>query len=187
MFSRKTFNGLLCFMICLMVGACSQLAEAQSKDKIGRSEAPALNTLRRYVQLRLSNADWKEYSKYITWPDEPSWDCNWVVRHYTVGTARNEKEGVIIPVNYQRLGLFCYDFDFKANSSMVTVNYELIKDANGWKVNAPIPDYPDISSDTLLALLQISAKDLRESRERREQFSATAHRIAAALSLTRGK
>ena len=44
------------------------------------------------------------------------------------------RKRALYTVNYQRLGLFCYDFDFKANSSMVTVNYELIKDANGWKV-----------------------------------------------------
>jgi hypothetical protein len=146
-----------------------------------------LNSLRRYVQLRLSNADWKDYSKYITWPDEPSWDCNWVALQYTVGIATNEKEGVTVPVTYKRLGLFCYDFDFKANLNTVTVNYKLVRDTSGWKVDAPIPDYPDISVDVLLASLQASAKDVRESKERRGQFSITAQRIAAAISPANSK
>lgn len=150
MFNRKIINQLISFMICVMVGLCGHLVEAQSHYGIRKKEVPALNTLRRYIQLRLSNADWAEYSKYIIWPDEPSWDCNWVVRHYTVGTPTNEKNGITIPVSYQRIGLFCYDFDFKDNSADVTVNYELIKDGREWKVNAPIPDYPDIYADKLM-------------------------------------
>jgi hypothetical protein len=86
---------------------------------------------------------------------------------------------------YYRLGLFCYDFDFKANTKKITINYELVKHPSGWKVNAPIPDYPDISADVLIRLLRASAENVNETSERRVQAEATARKVADALNHAR--
>ena len=169
-------------MMYLIVGLCTPFAGAQSQDHIVKRQSTASNTLQHYIQLRLDGADWRDYSNYITWTDEPSWDCNWVVGHYTIGVGQKETDGITIPVHYKRLGLFCYDFDFKEKSSEVTVNYGLIRSENRWKVNAPIPDYPDIGAKTLISLMETSAKNVQESQDRRRQFTVTAQMITAALS-----
>ena len=100
-------------------------AQHEQGQAVVRNQGTALGTLQLYLQLRLNDADWKQYSPFITWPDEPSWDCNWVVRQYAVGAMRTTKDGVTIPVNYKRLGLYCYDFEFKADLKSVIVNYKL--------------------------------------------------------------
>jgi hypothetical protein len=86
-----------------------------------------------------------------------------------------------VPVVYKRLGLFCYDFDFNPDPKVVTINYELIERQRDWKVNAPIPDYPDISADVLLKSLRASGENLHQSADRRAKFSATAGKLAEAL------
>jgi hypothetical protein len=185
--SSKALKRIMSVLVLVMVVLYSQQAHSQPKNTAENGKEPVLETLRLYVQLRLNDADWKDYSKYITWPDEPSWDCKWVVREYKVGLARNEKEKVTVSVIYKRIGLFCYDFEFKANPDTATVNYELVRVASSWKVNAPVPDYPTISADVLLKSLQASAENVHESRERREQFNITARKIADTLSLTNSK
>ena len=151
----------------------------------GKNQAPAVETLRRYVELRLHNADWKDYSTFVTWPDEPGWDCNWVVSKYNVRASKKEDDGIIVPVVYNRLGLFCYDFEFESDPRVVTIDYQLVKRPSGWKVNAPIPDYPDISAAVLIKSLSASAENSRESPERRAQYSATARQVADAVSHAR--
>jgi len=47
-------------------------------------------TLEEYLQMRFHDTDWKEYSKLITWPDEPSWDCKWVDEGYKIGTEKTK-------------------------------------------------------------------------------------------------
>ncbi len=64
---------------------------------------------------------------------------------------------------------------------MVTINYELVECNGDWKVNAPIPDYPDISADVLLKSLIASGEDTRESADRRAKFRATAQKLKEAL------
>lgn len=48
----------------------------------------ALKTLQHYVELRLQDADWEEYSKSITWSDEPSWDCKYVDSKVIIGEPK---------------------------------------------------------------------------------------------------
>lgn len=140
----------------------------------------ALRTLRHYIALRLRDADWKEYSKFITWPDEPSWDCKWVASRHKVGTPSGNGQEVSIPVVYSRLGVFCYDFDFKPESRVVTLDYKLVKRPSGWKVNAPIPDYPDVGEDVLVKSLDATAGSASEPPERRGKAEATARKIKEA-------
>jgi hypothetical protein len=178
----REINRMLIILIYLAILACQGQAQAKQKTPNIRNQDEMLETLRRYVQLRLSNADWKEYSKFITWSDEPSWDCNWVVGRYDIGTPKKDEAKVIVPVVDKRLGLFCYDFEFKTDPKVVTINYELVRRPSGWKVNAPIPDYPDISAEVLIKSLKASAADLREPPERRTQFRTTSQNVAAALN-----
>ena len=154
--------------------------QGQADQKASGDQAQAAQTLERYIQLRLQDADWKEYSKFITWPDEPSWDCKWVVGKYDVGAPDSKGGTIVVPVVYNRLGLFCYDFDFKPDPRVVTINYELVKRPSGWKVNAPIPDYPDISGDVLVKSLTALAGNANETPERRAQAEATARKVAEA-------
>jgi hypothetical protein len=134
------------------------------------------------LELRLHDADWKEYSKFITWPDEPGWDCKWVISKYAPGSTKKEGEKVIVSVRYTRLGLFCYDFEFKLNPEALTVHYELVKRSSGWKVNAPIPDYPDISGDVLLGSLRTLAERANETPERRAKAEAAARKLGDVLN-----
>ena len=178
---REVIIRLILALICVVVLGCHTHGQSQQKASSVLDQDAAVETLRRYLQLRLCNADWKDYSKFITWPDEPGWDCTWVVSNYEIGVPKKGKRNVIVPVVYKRLGLFCYDFDFNPDPKVVTINYELIERQRDWKVNAPIPDYPDISADVLLKSLRASGENLHQSADRRVKFSATASKLAEAL------
>ena len=177
--ARHFFQHLIAPLI--FVAILASQAKGQTEQKASNGQGQVLQTLHHYVQLRLQDTDWKEYSKFITWPDEPSWDCKWVVGKYDVGAPVNKGENVVVPVVYKRLGLFCYDFDFKPDPKAVTINYELVKRPTGWRVNAPIPDYPDIGGSVLVKLLNASAGNANETPERRAQAEVTARKIADAL------
>jgi hypothetical protein len=158
------------------------LAHGQNQQ---REPVQALQTLNHYIQLRLQDADWKEYSKLITWPDEPSWDCRWVVNAYHVGTPSKGKGNVIIPIAYKRLGLYCDNFYFEPGVKTATINYELVKSRHGWRVNGPPPDYPDVGADVLIGSLRATANNAKESPEHRAQSEEMAHQIAEALAAGR--
>jgi hypothetical protein len=153
----------------------------QAEQKVSSGRGEVTQTLQRYVRLRLQDADWKEYSKFITWPDEPSWDCKWVAKVNKIGAPVREGQKFVIPVVYNRLGLFCYNFDFKPDAKLVTVKYELVKLPNGWKVDGPIPDYPDIDENVVIKSLNATAGDANETPERRAAAASTAQQIVEAL------
>ena len=178
MTSREVSVRLVLVLICVVILACHTYGQPQQKASGVISRDAAVETLRLYLQLRLRNADWKDYSKFITWPDEPSWDCAWVVSKYDIGVPKKEKQNVLVPVVYKRTGLFCYDFEFTPDTKVVTINYELVEHQGDWKVNAPIPDYPDFSAGVLLKSLKASGEDSRESADRRAKFSAAARKLA---------
>lgn len=170
----------IAILICVPLLACDARGETDEQLASADSQRQALQTIRHYIELRLDNAGWKEYSKFVAWPDEPGWDCNWVTSGYRLKKHRSKAGKVVVPVVLSRLGLFCYDFEFTPESKLVTINYELAKDQTGWKVSAPIPDYPDISAQVLMKRLRDSAADLHESSERRASFRATAENVSAA-------
>jgi hypothetical protein len=181
-------SALLIFMprtkwwaILIAVLACASAHGESQKKQASVHDNQALQTLNRYLEMRLQNADWKEYSKLISWPDEPSWDCNWIVKNYDVGAPVKEREKITIPVVYRRLGLYCDNFDFEPQSKTVTVNYELVERRGGWRVDGPIPDYPDLSLDVALKTLRATASDANETPERRGQAEAATRKITAAL------
>lgn len=66
---------LIISIAALMSASLTQGQDQGKRPGFQDTQVQALWTLNRYVQLRLEAADWKEYSKLITWPDEPSWDC----------------------------------------------------------------------------------------------------------------
>jgi hypothetical protein len=78
---------IIVLTICAVFG-CQGPSWGQQSTPSMKSQDEALQTLRRYLELRLHNADWKDYSKFVTWPDEPGWDCNWVVSAYDLGTPK---------------------------------------------------------------------------------------------------
>jgi hypothetical protein len=170
-----------------VLASCA-VAQVSSRPEVmsEKPEGAVAEALRRYVTLRLDNADWKEYSQFVTWPDEPAWDCNWVVAAYSVRDPRKAVEKVLVPVVYDRLGLFCYDFEFAPKPSVVTVEYELSRVANVWKVAGPIPDYPDIGADALLRWLGTKAESAEESLDRRTRFAATARKVREAQNSGHG-
>jgi hypothetical protein len=179
---RNAVRRVVFVLACVSVIAGPLYAQTLQVTSSEKGPDTAAGTLRHYLQLRLGNADWKDYSKLITWPDEPSWDCNWVVSNFDIGVTKKRKQNVVIPVVFKRIGLFCYDSDFSPDLKIVTINYELVKrNSSGWKVNGPIPDYPDISAEVLIKSLRASAEDLHESPERRAQFGAAARKLADAL------
>lgn len=175
LFERRRW--VFVFVCTLLVSHGQGQTNSEDKDSTNRTTAAAVKSLRQYVELRLHNADWVEYSKFVTWPDEPGWDCNWVVRSYFLKSPEERREKVIIPVVYKRLGLFCYDFNFTAQRNTVRVDYELVKHSDTWKVNAPIPDYPDISDRVMVRSLEMKARSGGESTDRRAKFEAAARQI----------
>jgi hypothetical protein len=142
------------------------------QDKITQQEqAAARKALDSYVKSRLRHDDWPRYSSLVTWTDEPSWDCHWVTRNYRVGRPSIAADRVTIPVIYVRLGVFCGDFDFTPERSTVTVDYELVRQTEVWKVDGPIPDYRDLSVDVLIGMLKRRANSSAESPDRRSRFN----------------
>ena len=172
-------------LVVSLVSVLTALAGGQtlpSKDNTAtKIQDEALHTLQDYLRLRLQNADWKDYSRFVTWPDEPGWDCNWVVSKYELGVPRETETKAIVAATYKRLGLFCYDFEFKPSAKTVKIEYQLVNGPNGWKLSGPIPDYPDIRADVLIKSLRTSAENPRESVERRVEFNATVRKVEDTL------
>ena len=167
-------------MVSGLLVAC-QVQGGTMEKASGRQKGP-LPILRRYVELRLQDAGWKEYSGFITWPDEPSWDCKWVVSKFSIGSPVREADRVAIPVVYNRVGLFCYEFDFEGKPKVVTIRYELVKRRGAWRVNGPIPDYPEVSGEVLIKSLRSIAGKSGVTQQRRTRALATAQKIKDAIS-----
>jgi len=79
----------------LLVLGSSAAAYAQSSKHPDTAE----DTLQHYINLRLGWADWKEYSQFITWPDEPGWDCWRVAKEFFVGQSSKRSTRVVIQVD----------------------------------------------------------------------------------------
>jgi hypothetical protein len=62
----------------------------------------AVETVKRYVELRLQGAAWAEFAPLIAWEDEPGWDTYWLVNRYAVGRAEKTGNRVMVPVTYHR-------------------------------------------------------------------------------------
>ena len=122
-------------------------------------------------------ADWKVYSKFITWPDEPGWDCWWVSEDYSIGPRTGSSDRVVIPVTYKRIGRFCADAQYEAGRKSDTINYELVRDQGKWKVDGPTPDYPYVGLRAVRKYLSTTISDERES----SQLRAQARRVLALI------
>lgn len=175
---------VLRFVLVLLL---MSMAPFQSRGQVPAGKGKALEVLRHYIDMRLRNDDWKKYSRFITWTDEPSWDCYWVAKSYEIGIPTYGTKAATVPVTYRRLGLSCNNLQFDAKSSTVTIKYELVDRSDGWKVNVPIPDYPDVQASVLVRELQGIARNVKQTPERRTQASAEARLIAAALDGGRAK
>jgi hypothetical protein len=161
----------------LLVGA--HLAFSQSKETRAGS---ALGTLRHYIEIRLRWASWDEYSQYITWPEEPGWDCFWVSKEYKVGQQSNRGGRVIVPVTYSRLGQYCSGFDFVSQPKQVTIRYELVQIRGAWKINAPAQDTPYLDWRTLQKSLMQTANNERETAEARKQAETVSQTLSRAVA-----
>jgi hypothetical protein len=166
---------------CIGVLALLAVVSCPCLGQSDHEKTQALKVLEQYVHLRLQNADWKNYSRYITWPDEPSWDCYWVVKNYDVGIPAYAVNAATIPITYRRLGLSCNNFNFEAKSGTVTIRYQLVRVPRGWKVDGPIPDYPDVKANVLVKELNDIARNSKEMPERRSHASAEARIITSVL------
>jgi hypothetical protein len=146
----------------------SLILNAPSQPK-SAGRASANDILRQYVEARLRWAHWKDYSRLITWPDEPGWDCWWVAKDYRIGEATHGVATSVIPVTYRRLGLFCADFELQPKPKTETIDYKLVRKGDGWKVNGPTPDYPYISVQALDEYLTRTISDPSEQADRKTQ------------------
>lgn len=140
------------------------LSQAQKK-----SEESATAALNNYITLRLRWADWSEYSRFITWPDEPGWDCWWVAKGYSIAPPRETAAKTIIPVTYKRIGLYCADLQFEPHYKLDKILYQLVRRGRAWKVNGPIPDYPYVGLPTVTASLKQTITGAHETAERKQQ------------------
>jgi hypothetical protein len=161
--------GLLC-AVTWIIGISAQ-GQNHSVPHNAEANSDATKLLRHYLDLRLQDADWKGYSQFITWPDEPSWDCKWVTRSYRTQTSSGNDDSITISVAHHRLGIIC-GLEFTARPKTVTINYQLVKKVNGWKVAAPDIDYPDIGVDTVLRNLKASARNPASTPDERKQARA---------------
>ena len=143
----------------------------------GLTERKAVDTVERYVRLRLSGAHWVAFAPLIGWQDEPGWDCNWLVTGYAVGTAE-EADGGVVPVTYDRIGFYCHDYEFKPEIRKVTVRYQLPESAKGWKIKGPEPDPPDLSADVQIASLRAVARDRHEPAANRKRADAMRRQLS---------
>lgn len=166
-------NNVRISITLLFLVALGSFADGQAH----RSET-AQGTLRQYVGARLRGAEWKDYSRLITWPDEAGWDCYWVVKGHSIGAAVRHGTTAVIPVAYSRVGLFCSDPSFQPEPKNIVIRYELVYRGTSWKVNGPIPDYPDISWDALEASLKETAADPHQPDDCRKQATEIRQRIA---------
>ncbi len=159
--------------LLLMLPSYSQQIAATSKS--------ATDTLRHYVELRLHWANWQQYSQFITWPDEPSWDCWWVATDHSISAPVGNGDRVVIPVTYQRLGLYCADFQFQFKSTTDTVRYELLRKNGVWRIDGPVPDYPYLQWQVLADWLAKISTDKEEPTERNEQARTALATLTSAV------
>ena len=158
-------------LLVLVVGCCL----AQSK---GLAEREAVDTVERYVRLRVGGAQWAAFAPLIAWEDEPGWDCNWLVNGYSVGPAERRGGTVIVPVTYDGLGFYCHDFQFNPENRSVALRYEFVKSASQWKIKAPEPKPPDLSVDVQIESLRTIARSPHESAEHRKLAQAMVQRLS---------
>jgi hypothetical protein len=144
----------------------------------GVAQREAVDTVERYVRLRVSGADWAAFASLIAWEDEPGWDCNWLVDGYSVGRAESASDVFIVPVTYDRLGLYCHDFQFKPESRKVTVRYEVVKTPANWKIKAPEPNPPDLRIDAQIESLRTAARNPHETAEHRKAADSMVQRLS---------
>jgi hypothetical protein len=156
------FHSLL---LVLVAGCCFE----QPKELAQRE---AVDTVERYVRLRLEGARWAAFAALITWEDEPGWDCNWLVNGYSVGAAEQKGDVVIVPVTYERLGLYCHGSQFKPEHRRVTLRCEVAKSSSGWKIRAPEPNPPELSVSVQIEALRAAARSPHQPAEHRRLAEA---------------
>jgi hypothetical protein len=171
----KRLSETLLFLLLLS----SLTLQGQSQPQRVRTPS-AKDVLRQYVEARLRWAHWKDFSRFITWPDEPGWDCWWVAKDYNIGKVIHGVEKTVITVTYDRLGLFCADLELQAKPGAEPVSYELVKRDGAWKVDSPTPDYPYISARTLVEFLTKTILDPNELPERKTSARRTLEALRAA-------
>ena len=169
-------------VFCVLLIVSPVVAEQEKSN-----ENTAKTMLRHYIELRLNDADWKEYSKFIMWPDEPAWDCKWLINDYVIGQPRTQKKKIIIPVSFTRLGLYCYPEAFEADLKKVTIKYELEKYQGTWKVSGPDIDYPEIGKDKVLQSLKAVAVSPSATADQRAIAESMTRKVEESSSRTRSK
>lgn len=105
----------------------------------------------------------------------------WLVSRYSVGAPTEAKGKVIIPVAYNRLGLYCDNFYFEPGQKTTTIRYELVRRQREWRIDGPIPDYPDLGADVLVSSLEAMARNPNETPEKRAKAETMAHKITEIL------
>jgi len=167
---------------CVLLFVSHLNAQQPQKTPDDTNQQAAVATVRHYLMLRLNNAKWKEYSKFITWPDEPAWDCKWVVCNYSIGKSNKKGNKIIVPVVFTRLGLFCNNMYFEPAPREVIIKYQLEKHSGGWKVSGPDIDYPEIGANIVMKSLNTLAANASETAELCGRAEVMARKINSACN-----
>jgi hypothetical protein len=160
-------------LLFLVAGCCL----AQPKGLVQRE---AVETVERYVRLRLGGAQWAAFASLVAWEDEPGWDCNLLVNGYSVGTIEKRGDAAVVPVTYDQRGLYCHDFQFKPENRSVTLRYEVVKSPINWKIKAPEPGPPHLSLDVQIDVLRTASRNPNETAEHRKLAEAMVQQLSKA-------
>jgi len=91
--------------------------------------------------------------------------AKWVSAGYEIRSLDERGEKVTATLVHKRLRLIRCDFDFKSEPEIVEVKYQLVHQASAWKIDGPVPDYPDVGADTVFKALAALADSVNETSE----------------------
>jgi hypothetical protein len=117
LFSRRNAMHCCKILLCLPILIAVVVAQVPKQTPLEQARGVA----RKYVELRLRGARWDEFSKLITWLDEPAWDIYRVCSKYSIGVARMKGKTAIVPVTYSRIGYIDSNLRFETDVKVLTI------------------------------------------------------------------
>lgn len=90
--------------------------------------------------------------------DEPGWDCFKIISDYEIMDSIVTEDSAKVIVKYKVLSTAC-DFELDKRSYLDSVEFELTKTKDAWKIKKYIP-YPRVSIDNTLAFFKDLQKKL---------------------------
>ncbi len=139
--------------------------------------------VKKYCQLdfggvRLSGATWRQVAPLIAWEDEPGWDTAVVVSGFHISSSRQIGDRATVAVIYQVQGIVAGEGPFVAKRKPETVEFQLSRVQNGWKIAKPvIPPHVSVPSISKSVRELIEAE--RGDSDRRRNLEAVVNQLQA--------